>query len=46
MPFVGAKYFDEYEATELWSGDVIAVRDKIEASVPPHGVKIYRIKVK
>jgi hypothetical protein len=34
------------EALTRFVGYVIAVRDKIEASVPPHGVKIYRIKVK
>ena len=46
MPFVGVNYADEYEATELWNGEIITVRDKIETSVPPHGVKIYRVKVK
>ncbi len=46
LPFVGADYSDEYVATELWTGDVLTVKDKIEASVPPHGVKIYRVKVK
>ncbi len=46
MPFVGADYADEYEATDLWSGDVLTVSDRIESSVPPHGVKAYRVKVK
>ena len=46
MPFVGVDYADEYEAVELWNGDILTVRDKIETSVPPHGVKIYRVKVK
>lgn len=46
MPFVGAPFSDEYEANELWSDDVLTVTDKIEASVPPHGVKIFRVKVR
>lgn len=46
LPFVGAPLSDEYEANELWSDDVLTVSDKIETSVPPHGVKVYRVKVK
>lgn len=46
MPFVGANKADKYEANELWSDDIIIVSDKIEASVAPHGVKIYRVRGK
>ncbi len=45
-PFVAANITGEFEACELWNNEVITVSDKIETSVPPHGVKIYRVKVK
>lgn len=32
------------EATELWSGEAIAPNDEITSTVPPHGVKVYKIK--
>ncbi len=46
MPFVGASVSGEFEAIELWNNEILTVDDKIETSVPPHGVKIYRVKVK
>ena len=45
LPFVGAKISDRFEAVELWNNETLSVSDKIEASVSPHGVKIYRVKV-
>ena len=45
LPFAGIPVSNEYEAADLWSNDVLVVSDIIETSVPPHGVKIYRIKV-
>ncbi len=37
---------DEYAARDLWSAETINVKDKIEASVPAHGVRIFRVKAK
>lgn len=45
-PFVGAPASEKYEVNELWSDDIMVVTDKIETSVAPHGVKVYRVKVK
>ncbi len=45
-PFVGAKISDGFEAVELWNNEILSVTDNIETSVPAHGVKIYRVKVK
>lgn len=45
LPFVGINSSGRFEATELWNNETLEVPDKIETSVPPHGVKIYRVKV-
>ncbi|MDR0883779.1 MAG: alpha-galactosidase [Oscillospiraceae bacterium] len=34
----------EYEARELWSGDVEKVTSELVATVPGHGVKVWRVK--
>ncbi|MBR3819884.1 MAG: alpha-galactosidase [Clostridia bacterium] len=44
-PFVGVYSSNEFEINELWSDDILSVSDKLETTVPPHGVKIYRVKV-
>lgn len=44
-PFVGGYSSEKFEANELWSDELLTVIDKFETSVPPHGVKIYRVKV-
>ncbi len=44
--FVNLQPAEEYEAYELWDKTTQTVTDKISASVPAHGVKVYRIKVK
>lgn len=44
--FIATQRADEYTVLELWSGETLTVKDKIEASVPAHGVKIFRVKVK
>lgn len=36
----------EYEARDLWNADILTITDKIECSVPSHGVKAFRIKAK
>ncbi len=46
LSFVNASLSEQYEVNELWSNDLFIVADKIESSVPPHGVKIYRVRVK
>ncbi len=45
-PFVATPIADEYIIRDLWSGKEKVVTDKIEASVPAHGVRIFRVKVK
>lgn len=45
LPFVGINSSGRFETTELWNNETLEVSDKIETSVPPHGVKIYRVKV-
>ncbi len=45
LPFVGASVFGKFEANELWNNETVTVSDKIETSVPPHGVKIFRVRV-
>ncbi len=44
--FVSTPIADEYIARDLWSGAENAVSEKIEASVPAHGVRIFKIKIK
>ena len=46
MAFVGSSLSNQYEVHELWSNDLFTVADKIETTVPPHGVKIFRVRVK
>ena len=45
LPFICASSSGGFEANELWNNETITVSDKIETTVPPHGVKIYRVKV-
>lgn len=35
-----------YEVTELWSGEQYDTPDDVSAMIPPHGVKVYRVKAK
>lgn len=44
-PFTGGYSSEKFEANELWSDELLTVSDKFETTVPPHGVKIYRVKV-
>lgn len=36
----------EYEATDLWENEALILSKEISTTVPPHGVKVYRIKAK
>ncbi len=44
--FIATQASDEYIARDLWSGEIKNVTDKLEAGVPAHGVRIFRVKVK
>ena len=44
--FVKLPITDEYEATELWDKTTEVYRSSLTASVPAHGVKVFRIKAK
>ena len=44
--YVNLPIVDEYEATDLWTGEKAALKGSISASVAPHGVMVYRIKAK
>lgn len=44
--FVTTPYADSYIARDLWSGKEVEADDKIEASVPAHGVRVFRVRVK
>lgn len=42
---ITTKFAEKYEAYDLWEKTTEIIEDEIGASVPAHGVKIYRIKV-
>ncbi len=44
--FIATQGADEYIARDLWSGKIKNITDKLEAGVPAHGVRIFRVKVK
>ncbi|MBQ3889359.1 MAG: alpha-galactosidase [Clostridia bacterium] len=39
LPLVGS-----YSVTEVWDGTELTLSDTVDAVVPPHGVKVFRIK--
>lgn len=45
-PYVSTPLEDEYEVTDLWSDECFTVNDILSTSVPSHGVKVFRIRVK
>ncbi len=45
-PFISTPIADEYLIRDLWNGKEKIVSDKIEASVPAHGVRVFRVKAK
>ena len=42
--FITTPLADEYVACDLWSGDELIVNDLLEADVPSHGVRIFKVK--
>ena len=44
--FVNLPIVDEYETKDLWTNEETTVKEKISASVAPHGVMVYKIKSK
>ena len=36
----------EYEVTELWDNTTEVLSSEIKATVPSHGVKVFRVKAK
>ena len=44
--FVDTPFADVYTARDLWSGKEFEIIDKIEAAVPAHGVRVFRVRVK
>jgi hypothetical protein len=44
--FIATQASNEYIARDLWSGKIKNVTNKLEAGVPAHGVRIFRVKVK
>lgn len=44
--FVSTPLADEYVIRDLWTCSESTVTDKIEACVPAHGVRIFKVKVK
>ncbi len=45
-PFVATQYSKNYVIKDLWSGEEKIIDDIIKASVPAHGVKIFKVRVK
>jgi alpha-galactosidase len=44
-PFVDLPIKSSYEATNLWEKETFELKDKIQVTVAPHGVAVYKIKV-
>lgn len=42
--FVDLPIKSTYEATNLWENEAFSLTDKIQVTVAPHGVKVYKIK--
>lgn len=43
-PYVDLPITDYYKVTELWDESEAELKDDIVSIVPPHGVKVYRVK--
>lgn len=44
--FVDTPFAEVYTARDLWSGKEFEISDKIEAAVPAHGVRVFRVRAK
>lgn len=42
--YVDLPFADTYEVTELWDNTTLNLQKEIVGVVPPHGVKVYRVK--
>ncbi len=42
--YVNLPIVDSYEATELWTGEKLTLKNSVSAIVQPHGVKVFKIK--
>lgn len=45
LAFTGLPSASQYACTDLWEKTTANIADVITAEVPPHGVKVYRVKV-
>ena len=45
-PYVDLPIEKEYECTDLWGNESTTITNSIDCFVEPHGVKVYRIKIK
>ena len=43
-PYVDLPFADTYEVTDLWDNTTLKLKEDINGIVPPHGVKVYRVK--
>lgn len=43
-PYADLPIVDAYEVTELWDETALTLQNEITGVVPPHGVKVYRVK--
>lgn len=44
--FIATPVSEEYVARDLWNGKIKNITDKLEAGVPAHGIRIFRVRVK
>ncbi|MGN0574057.1 MAG: alpha-galactosidase [Acutalibacteraceae bacterium] len=45
-PFISTPFAKEYVVKDLWSGESVIVDDRIEASVPAHGVRVFKVETR
>ena len=43
-PFIDLPIKKSYKATNLWENEIFDLKDKIQVTVAPHGVAVYKIK--
>lgn len=44
LTYVDTRKAEKYSCTELWDKTTVLTADSVSAEVPPHGVKVFRIK--
>lgn len=45
-PYISLPITDYYEVTEVWDNVLLTLKNSISGIVPPHGVRVYRVKAK